>query len=67
MLLGAVLLWALNITVSKYMFEHGWQPARLRDDPLLRRDPLFWVFTYWRERSFRIARGGREARARSRR
>ena len=26
MLLGTVLLWALNITVTKYMFEHGWQP-----------------------------------------
>jgi hypothetical protein len=26
MLLSAVLLWALNITVTKYMFEHGWLP-----------------------------------------
>jgi hypothetical protein len=26
MLLGAVLLWALNVTVTKYMFDHGWQP-----------------------------------------
>ena len=26
MLLGTVLLWALNITVTKYMLEHGWLP-----------------------------------------
>src|SRR5437660_1334134 len=26
MLFGTVLLWALNITVTKYMFRHGWLP-----------------------------------------
>ena len=26
MLLGTVLLWALNITVTKYVLEHGWLP-----------------------------------------
>ena len=26
MLLGTVLLWALNITVTRYMFLHGWRP-----------------------------------------
>ena len=26
MLMGTVLLWALNVTVTKYMFEHGWRP-----------------------------------------
>ena len=26
MLLGTVLLWALNITVTRYMFLHGWSP-----------------------------------------
>ncbi len=26
MLLGTVLLWALNITVTKYVFDHGFQP-----------------------------------------
>ena len=26
MLLGTVLLWALNITITKYVLEHGFQP-----------------------------------------
>ena len=38
MLLGTVLLWALNITVTKYVLEHGFQPLAYADDPLLRRD-----------------------------
>jgi drug/metabolite transporter (DMT)-like permease len=56
MLLGAVLLWALNITVTKYMFEHGWEPlayATIRYGAAI---AIFWIYTLWREGSFRIAR-----------
>jgi drug/metabolite transporter (DMT)-like permease len=56
MLLGTVLLWALNITVTKYMVQHGWRPlayGTIRDFAAI---SLFWAFTYWRERSFRIRR-----------
>jgi len=57
MLLGAVLLWALNVTVTKYMFEHGWLPLAYGTIRYFAAISLFWIFTYWRERSFRIARG----------
>jgi drug/metabolite transporter (DMT)-like permease len=56
MLLGVVLLWALNVTVTKYVFEHGWQPlayGTLRYGAAIL---LFWAFTWWREGSFRIDR-----------
>ena len=56
MLLGAVLLWALNVTVSKYMLEHGWQPLAYGTIRYFAAITLFWAFTYYRERSFRIAR-----------
>jgi drug/metabolite transporter (DMT)-like permease len=56
MLLGAVLLWALNVTVSKYMLEHGWHPLAYGTIRYFAAISLFWIFTYWRERSFRIAR-----------
>jgi drug/metabolite transporter (DMT)-like permease len=56
MLLGAVLLWALNVTVTKYMFEHGWQPLAYGTIRYFCAISLFWIFTYRRERSFRIAR-----------
>ena len=56
MLLGAVLLWALNVTVTKYMFQHGWQPLAYGTIRYFLAISLFWGFTYWRERSFRIAR-----------
>jgi len=56
MLLGAVLLWALNVTVSKYMLEHGWRPLAYGTIRYFAAISLFWIFTYWRERSFRIAR-----------
>jgi drug/metabolite transporter (DMT)-like permease len=56
MLLGAVLLWALNVTVTKYMFEHGWQPLAYGTIRYFAAISLFWIFTYRRERSFRIAR-----------
>jgi drug/metabolite transporter (DMT)-like permease len=56
MLLGAVLLWALNVTVTKYMFEHGWQPLAYGTIRYFAAISLFWIFTFRRERSFRIAR-----------
>ena len=56
MLMGTVLLWALNITVTKYMFEHGWRPLAYGTIRYFVAISLFWTFTYWRERSFRIAR-----------
>src|SRR3954471_7321276 len=56
MLFGTVLLWALNITVTKYMFEHGWRPLAYGTIRYFFAISLFWGFTYWRERSFRVAR-----------
>src|SRR3954454_14731353 len=56
MLLGTVLLWALNVTVTKFMFEHGWRPLSYGTIRYALAILLFWAFTWWRERSFRIAR-----------
>ena len=56
MLLGAVLLWALNVTVTKYMFEHGWQPLAYGTIRYFAAISIFWIYTWRRERSFRIAR-----------
>ena len=56
MLLGAVLLWALNITVTKYMLEHGWLPLAYATIRYFVAIAIFWAYTWWRERSFRIAR-----------
>ena len=56
MLLGAVLLWALNVTVSKYLLEHGWSPLAYGTIRYGAAIILFWIFTYARERSFYIAR-----------
>jgi drug/metabolite transporter (DMT)-like permease len=56
MLLGTVLLWALNVTVTKYMFLHGWQPLAYASIRYFAATSLFWIFTYRRERSFRIDR-----------
>ena len=56
MLLGTVLLWALNITVTKYMFDHGWEPLAYGTIRYFAAISLFWIFTYRRERSFRIER-----------
>src|SRR5207237_8198117 len=60
MLMGTVLLWALNITVTKYMFEHGWLPLAYGTIRYFVAIALFWIFTYWRERSFRIQRADRK-------
>ena len=56
MLLGTVLLWALNITVTKYVLEHGFQPLAYATIRYFAATTLFWIFTYARERSFRIER-----------
>ena len=56
MLLGTVLLWALNVTVTKFMFEHGWRPLAYGTIRYFLAIALFWGFTWWRERSFRIER-----------
>src|SRR4051794_34395457 len=56
MLLGTVLLWALNVTVTKWMLEHGWKPLAYAVIRYGLAILLFWAFTWSRERSFRIAR-----------
>jgi drug/metabolite transporter (DMT)-like permease len=54
MLLGTVLLWALNITVTKYLLQHGFKPLAYATIRYFAATSLFWAFTYSRERSFRI-------------
>ena len=56
MLFGTVLLWALNSTVTRYVVTHGFQPLAYATIRYAAATVLFWIFTYWRERSFRIAR-----------
>jgi drug/metabolite transporter (DMT)-like permease len=56
MLFGTVLLWALNSTVTRYVLTHGFQPLAYATIRYAAATILFWVFTWSRERSFRIAR-----------
>ena len=56
MLLGTVLLWALNITITRYVLTHGWHPLAYATIRYGAATALFWMFTYQRERSFRIDR-----------
>jgi drug/metabolite transporter (DMT)-like permease len=56
MLLGTVLLWALNSTVTRYVLTHGFHPLAYATIRYFAATALFWAFTWWRERSFRIAR-----------
>ena len=56
MLLGTVLLWALNVTVTKYVLDHGFKPLAYATIRYGAATALFFAFTYWRERTFRIAR-----------
>jgi drug/metabolite transporter (DMT)-like permease len=56
MLLGTVLLWALNTTVTRYVLTHGFHPLAYATTRYGCGTVLFWGFTYRRERSFRIAR-----------
>ena len=56
MLLGTVLLWALNVTVTKYVLDHGFHPLAYAVIRYGAATALFIGFTYFRERSFRVAR-----------
>ena len=56
MLLGTVLLWALNVTVTKYVLDHGFHPLAYATIRYGAATALFFGFTYYRERSFRVAR-----------
>jgi drug/metabolite transporter (DMT)-like permease len=55
MLLGTVLLWALNATITRYVLTHGFQPLAYATLRYGAATVLFWAFTWSRERSFRIA------------
>jgi drug/metabolite transporter (DMT)-like permease len=55
MLLGTVLLWALNATVTRYVLTHGFHPLAYATIRYAVATALFWLFTWSRERSFRIA------------
>lgn len=54
MLLGTVMLWALNLVVTRYVLTHGWQPLAYGTIRYFAAIGLFWAFTYSRERSFRV-------------
>ena len=54
MLLGTVLLWALNITVTKYVFDHGFQPLAYGTIRYFAATSLFWCFTLAREHTVRV-------------
>jgi drug/metabolite transporter (DMT)-like permease len=56
MLLGTVLLWALNSTVTRYVLTHGFDPLAYATTRYGAAVLLFWAFTWLRERSFRVAR-----------
>jgi drug/metabolite transporter (DMT)-like permease len=54
MLLGTVLLWALNVTATRYLVTHGFRPLAYASIRYLAATSLFWAFTWRREHSFRI-------------
>jgi drug/metabolite transporter (DMT)-like permease len=56
MLAGTVVLWALNITVTKYLISHGWSPLAYGTIRYFLAIVLFASYTYLRERSFAIER-----------
>jgi drug/metabolite transporter (DMT)-like permease len=56
MLFGTVLLWALNATITRYVLTHGFKPLAYATTRYAAATALFWAFTWYRERSFRIAR-----------
>lgn len=57
MLFGTILLWALNVTVTRYVVTHGFRPLAYATIRYFAAAVLFWALTWRRERSFRIARG----------
>src|SRR3954465_13079101 len=54
MLLGTVLLWALNVTATRYALTHGFRPLAYGTVRYFAATTLFWGFTWRRERSFRF-------------
>jgi drug/metabolite transporter (DMT)-like permease len=54
MLLGTVLLWALNSTVTRYVLTHGFHPLAYATIRYAAATVLFIAFTFARERTFRI-------------
>src|SRR5918911_1535299 len=54
MLLGTILLWALNVTVTRYVVTHGFRPLAYGKVRYFAATALFWGFTWRRERSFRV-------------
>jgi drug/metabolite transporter (DMT)-like permease len=54
MLLGTVLLWALNVTATRYAVTHGFRPLAYGTVRYFAATTLFWCFTWQCERSFRI-------------
>ena len=54
MLLGTILLWALNVTATRYLVTHGFRPLAYATIRYFAATSLFWGFTWQRERSFRI-------------
>jgi drug/metabolite transporter (DMT)-like permease len=56
MLLGTVILWALNIVITRYVLTNGWQPLAYGTIRYFAATALFWAFTYSRERTFRVHR-----------
>ena len=57
MLLATVLIWAFNVSVTRYVLTHGWQPLAYSAIRYSAAALLFSAFTYRREGSFRV--GGR--------
>src|SRR5215217_4654025 len=55
MLLGTVVLWALNITVTKYVLNSGFKPLAYATTRYFAATGLFWAFTFARERSFAVS------------
>ena len=55
-LLGAVLLWALNITVTRYLLTHGFLPLAYGTTRYLVGALLALVFAFGLERSLRVRR-----------
>jgi drug/metabolite transporter (DMT)-like permease len=56
MLLATVLLWALNITVTRYVVTNGFQPLAYGTVRYFAAISLFVAYTWFREHSFRIER-----------
>jgi drug/metabolite transporter (DMT)-like permease len=54
MLLTTVLLWALNVTATRYLVTNGLHPLAYASIRYSAATALFFVFTWYRERSFRI-------------